>query len=92
MPETREQVTGECFRGGTVVGGPEGEQKERRAHMKGEPPVLLFSLHSVPQEKRKWRLKWRFIQCFKSYGRKERVLMKDFSFQDLFTSNKAVAR
>ena len=79
-------------KGDSGAGGPEAEQKGRSAHIKGEPLVLLFSLHSAPQEKRNWRLKWRFIQCFKSYGRKERTLMKDFSFQDLFTRNKAVAR
>ena len=67
------------------------EQKERGTHGKGKLLALLFSLHSAPQEKSNRRLKWRFIQLFKSYARKERTLTKDFSFQGLFTRNKAVA-
>lgn len=78
---------------GRVVRGVPRVGAERRKHIKGgqEPLVLLFSLHSTPQENRNLRLTQRFILCFKSYGGKERLLRRDFSFQDLLTRNKAVA-
>lgn len=78
---------------GTGAHGVSKVGSERRKTIKGgqELPVLLVCLHSTPQENRNLRLIWRFIPCFKSYEGKERILRKDFSFQDLLTRNKAVA-
>ena len=89
---TRDRREGRASERSRQPRGPRGEGRERGTPPKGKLLAPPSSLRSAPQEKSNRTLKWRFIQLFKSYARRERTLTKDFSFQGLFTRNKAVAR
>lgn len=74
---------------GAGVLGTEG----KKGKWKRMTELWFFTLpaFTIPGEQKSEVLKWRFIQCFKSYVGKERFLRKDFSLQDLLTRNKVVA-